>query len=117
MSGQKLYNFGTSVGVAVGFHSGGRLATPLVAIIFTFIFFPVITFSHRRSARIKKLILRKLTGAPMLLERREVISIFLFGGSKTRLPFPEGGRQTKSCLNQKTCLAKVDQNAHITIER
>ena len=38
---------------------------------------------------------------------REVISDFWFGGSKTRLPFPQGRRQTKSCSVQKTYLAKV----------
>ena len=50
-------------GVPVGRHSGGRLATTLVAtinvIIFSFLFFfffSVVYFSHRRSARIKKLI-------------------------------------------------------------
>ena len=48
---------------------------------------------------------------------REVISVFLFGGSKTRLPSPGGGRQTKSCSAQKTYLTKVDQSAHITIEK
>ena len=37
----------------------------------------------------------------------EVISVFWFGGSKTRLPSPFGGRQTKSCSNQKTYFAKV----------
>ena len=52
---------GTSVGIAVGRRSGGRLATMLVATIFIIIFFPVlffsvVTFSHRRCARIKKLI-------------------------------------------------------------
>ena len=59
-------------GVPVGRRSGGRLAMTLVASInviifflFSFLFFfPVVYFSHRRSARIKKLILRKLTGAP-----------------------------------------------------
>ena len=59
-----------AVGVAVGRRSGGRMATTLVAtknvFIFLFIFFfhhhffsplfSVATFSHRRSARIKKLI-------------------------------------------------------------
>ena len=36
-----------------------------ILIYFSFLFlFPVVYFSHRRSARIKKLILRKLTGAP-----------------------------------------------------
>ena len=48
---------------------------------------------------------------------REVISVFWFGGSKTRLPSPVGGRQTKSCSNQKTCFAKVDRSAHVTIEK
>ena len=42
-----------------------------------------------------------------------MISYFGFGGSKTRLPSPEGGRQTKSCSDQKTYSAKVDQSAHI----
>ena len=46
---------------------------------------------------------------------REVISFFWFGGSKTCLPSPEGGRQTKSCSGGKTYLAKVDRSAHITI--
>merc|ERR1712173_497686 len=48
---------------------------------------------------------------------REVISVFRFGGSKTCLPSPEGGRQTKSCSNQKTCFAKVDRSAQVTIEK
>ena len=48
---------------------------------------------------------------------REVISDFLLGGSKTRLPSPEGGRQTKSCSDQKTYLAKVVWSGHITIEK
>ena len=53
---------GTSVrrGVPVGRRLGGRLAMTLVAtinvIIFFLFFFPVVYFSHRRSARIKKLI-------------------------------------------------------------
>ena len=37
---------------------------------------------------------------------REVISVFWFGGSKTRLPSPVGGRQ-----------AKVDRSAQVTIEK
>ena len=55
-----------AVGVAVGRRSGGRLATTLVAtknvfiyLLFFFSFFifsAVATFSHRRRARIKKLI-------------------------------------------------------------
>ena len=52
-----------AVGVAVGRCSGGRLATTLVDryfhhyFLFSFFFiFSVATFSHRRSARIKKLI-------------------------------------------------------------
>ena len=61
-----------AVGVKVGHRSGGRLATTLVAtknvFIFPLPFFPcfssVTTFSHRRIARIKKLILGNLTGAP-----------------------------------------------------
>ena len=52
-----------AVGVAVS-----RLATALVDCYFHRYFFPhhfpVATFSHRRSAQIKKLILSKLTGAP-----------------------------------------------------
>ena len=62
-------------GIPVGWRSGGRLATTLVAtinvIIFFFFFlfffsflFSVVYFSHRRSAWIKKLIQQKLTGAP-----------------------------------------------------
>jgi len=51
-------------GFPVGRRSGGRLATTLVAtknviifsFLFSFLFFPVVYFSHRRSARIKKLI-------------------------------------------------------------
>ena len=47
-------------GVPVGRRSGCRLATTLVAtkndIIFSFLFFPVVYFSHRRRAPIKKLI-------------------------------------------------------------
>ena len=42
---------------------------------------------------------------------------FLFGGSKMRLPSTEGGRHTKSGSDQKTYLAKVNWNAHITIEK
>ena len=42
--------------------SGGRLATTLFSIPF-FSIFSVATFSHRRSARVKKLIYLKLTGA------------------------------------------------------
>ena len=45
---------------------------------------------------------------------REVISDFLFGGSKTCLPSPKGGRQTKSGSDQKTYLAKVVRSEHIT---
>ena len=52
-----------SCGVPVGRRSGGRLAMTLVAtinviifFIFYFLFFSVVYFSHRRSARIKKLI-------------------------------------------------------------
>ena len=45
---------------------------------------------------------------------REVISDFWFGGSKTRLPSPEGERQMKSCSDQKAYLAKVDRSTHIT---
>ena len=48
---------------------------------------------------------------------RAVISVFWFGGSKTRLPSPEGGRQTKSCSNQKTYFEKVVRSAHITIQK
>ena len=48
---------------------------------------------------------------------REVISVFWFGGSQTCLPSPEGGRQTKSCSDQKTYLAKVVRSGHITIEK
>ena len=48
---------------------------------------------------------------------REVISVFWFGGSETCLPSPEGGRQTKSCSDGKTCLAKVDRRAQVTIEK
>ena len=60
-----------AVGVAVGRRSGERLATTLVDRYFhhyfpfsIFSIFSVATFSHRRSARIKKLIQRKLTEAP-----------------------------------------------------
>ena len=48
---------------------------------------------------------------------REVISVFWFGGSKTCLPSPEGGRQIKSCSDGKTCLAKVDRSAQVTIKK
>ena len=40
---------------------------------------------------------------------------FLYGGSKTRFSSPAGGMQTKSCLDQKTYLAKVKRSAHSTI--
>ena len=46
-------------------------------------FFSVATFSHRRSAQIKKLILRKLFGAAILLKTSDLV--FLFGGSKLAL--------------------------------
>ena len=48
------------------FQSVGVRATTLVACIKIFFshFISVATFSHRRNARIKKLILRKLTGTP-----------------------------------------------------
>ena len=62
----EVHFFGTSVGVAVGRRSGSRLATTLVDRYFHhsflslsflfFFFFSVVYFSHRRSARIKKLI-------------------------------------------------------------
>ena len=64
---------GTSVGVAVGRRSGRRLATTFVNCyfhyffpFFPFFFFFITTFSNRRrrSARIRKLIWQKLTGAP-----------------------------------------------------
>ena len=46
-----------AVGVAVGRRSGERLATTIVATIFIIIFFfPVVNFSHRRSAQIKNFI-------------------------------------------------------------
>ena len=53
-------SIGTSVGVAVGRRSGGRLATTLVDLYFHrsflfLVFFSVVYFSHRRSARIKNL--------------------------------------------------------------
>ena len=48
---------------------------------------------------------------------REVISDFWFGGSNTRLPSPEGGRQTKSCSDQKTYFAKVVRSGYITMEK
>ena len=51
------------IGTSVSQYSGGRLATTLVATIDAIsptFFFSVIYFSQRRSARIKKLILRKL---------------------------------------------------------
>ena len=53
--------FARAGGVPVSRRSGGRLATTSVATIFIIIFpprflFSVVTFSHRRSARIKKLI-------------------------------------------------------------
>ena len=47
------------------------LKTPFFSLFFFFFFFlfsfPVVYFSHRRSARIKKLIQRKLTGVPQNL--------------------------------------------------
>ena len=68
----------------------------------------------------------KLLGSNNLLSKscsqhpyyyREVISFFWFGGSKTCLPSPVGGRQTKSCSGGKTYLAKVDRSAQVTIEK
>ena len=52
-------------GAPVGRRSGGQLVTTLVATINVLIFFPfsIATFSHRKSARIKKFILQKLTEA------------------------------------------------------
>ena len=51
---------GATIGVPVGQRSGGQLTTMLVAttinVIIFFHFFSVATSSHRRSARIKKLI-------------------------------------------------------------
>ena len=70
--------FGASVRRSSGRRSGGRLLAttqwPLFSSVFSFFFFffpvffsvfffSVATFSHRRSALIKKIILRKLTGA------------------------------------------------------
>ena len=59
-----------AVGIPVGPRSGGRLVMTLMATkksLFFYLFFPsVATFSH--SARIKKLILQKLTGAPKNLD-------------------------------------------------
>ena len=54
----KVLKLARSVGVPVGWHSGGQLATTLVATINNIIspFFLVVYFSHRRSAPIKKLI-------------------------------------------------------------
>ena len=58
-----------AVGIPVGPRSGGRLVMTLMATkksLFFYLFFPsVATFSH--SARIKKLILQKLTGEPQNL--------------------------------------------------
>ena len=57
--------FGTSVVVEIGRRSGGRLATTLVDryfhhsflfLFFLVFFFSVVYFSHRRNARIQKLI-------------------------------------------------------------
>ena len=73
-----LDSFGASLRRSSGWHSGGRLLAmtqqPLFSSVFSFffpplfslfsVFFSVATFSHRRSARIKKLIQRKLTGTP-----------------------------------------------------
>ena len=54
-------------GVPVGRRSGSRLATTLKATKNDIFFLSFFYFSHRRSARIKKLIWRKLTGAPQNL--------------------------------------------------
>ena len=70
-----LNPFGTSSWHYSRLPLGGRMATTIVDRYFHhypfFCFlkknFSVATFSHRRSARIKKLISRKLTGAPKIL--------------------------------------------------
>ena len=71
----------------------------------------------RRGKANKKLLGSKNLFSKSFSERpyyyTEVISDFWFGGSKTRLPSPEGGSQTKSCSDQKTYLAKVVRSGHI----
>ena len=100
--------------------SGGRLATTLVDRYFHHYFFSIF---HSPS---RPFLIEGVLGSKNLFSEsclkwphyyREVISDFWFGGSKTRLPSPEGGRQTKSCSDQKTYFAKVDQSTHITIEK
>ena len=106
--------------------SGSRLATTLVDryfhhyFLFPF-FFPF--FFHFPS---RPFLIEGVLGSKNLFSEsclkwphyyREVISDFWFGGSNTRLPSPEGGRQTKSGLDQKTYLAKVVRSGHITMEK
>ena len=102
---------------------GGRLATTLVDRYFHHYFPFSIFFSHSPS---RPFLIEGVLGSKNLFSEscvkwphyyREVISDFLFGGSKTRLPSPEGGRQTKSGPDQRTYFAKLNRNAHITIEK
>ena len=101
---------------------GGRLAMTLVATISAVIFFFLFFFFSMSST----FLIEGVLGSKNLFSEsclkwphyyREVISDFWFGGSKTRLPSPEGGRQTKSGSDQITYLAKVDGSGHITIEK
>ena len=100
--------------------SGGWLARTLVATI-SIVFFFFFRVSPSRPFLIEGVLGSKNLFRESWRERphyyREVISDFWFGGSKTRLPSPEGGRQTKSGSDQKTYLAKVVRSGHITIEK
>ena len=51
-----------AISIPVGPSSASRLATTIV--VFPLFFSSIVYFSHRRSARIKKIVYRKLIGAP-----------------------------------------------------
>ena len=107
---------------------GGRLATTIVDRYFHHYFFSIpfhsIFFPFHSPSR--PFLIEGVLGSKNLFSEsclkwphyyREVISDFWFGGSKTRLPSPEGGRQTRSCSDQKTYLAKVVRSGHITTDK
>ena len=61
------YLFVAGIGTSGDWPTGNDVSGPLFSPLFSIFFhsiFSVATFSHRRSAQIKKLLLRKLTGAP-----------------------------------------------------
>ena len=97
------------VGVPVGRRSGGQLATTLVATKNMFIFFfsrffsSVVTFSHRKSARIK----RKVDGSAQKLR----------GGHFSRPPRPfwifEG--LIEEMIESKNLFSKICSGGQITL--